>query len=164
MATSRVRYYLLRLMLLEMGDIEESNTLFDLVAPSQLDKTDGEAGVSTGEDITENRLKEIEINFKRFCKSRTMRSKPDVLIQSLQRELIEQFHRACLVVKRCENCSAFSPQVRKDGSAKIFQKPIPLRQRKSMGSSMRQKVSAVALCAVLIADPISAFNRAVCMP
>lgn len=139
MSHMRTRYYLLRLMLLEMGDIDGANSLFDLVAPSQLDKGDGVTGHSTEENSVDKKLHDIEVRFKRFASSKTIRNKPDLLIKSLQRTVIEEFQKLTLATKRCENCSAFSPPIRKDGAAKIFQKPIPLRQRKSMSSTLRQK-------------------------
>lgn len=139
-SSTRVRYYLLRLMLLEMGDTAAANSLFDLVAPSQLDKGDGEQGVSTEEVPIEKTLLDIERRFKQFCKSRSICSKPELMIKQMQREVIDSFMKLCQATKRCENCSAFSPAIRKDGAAKIFQKPIPQRQRKSMSSTIRIKV------------------------
>eukprot|EP01039_Chlorochromonas_danica_P006231 gene6231-6870_t len=142
MSHLRTRYYLLRLMLLEMGDIDGANSLFDLVAPSQLDKGDGITGHSTEENSVDKKLHDIEARFKRFASSKTIRNKPDLLIKSLQRNVIEEFQKLTLATKRCENCSAFSPPIRKDGAAKIFMKAIPLRQRKSMSSTLPNAVKS----------------------
>eukprot|EP01031_Cornospumella_fuschlensis_P033937 gene33937-41073_t len=139
MSQQRVRSYLLRLMLLEMGEIDEASTLFDSLAPSQLDKGDGEPGDSTEPRDVESRLRKIELRYKTFVQTRALKKKPDLLIKSLQRELIDAFMKANIATKRCENCNAFSPPIRKDGASKIFQRPIPMRQRKSMSSNVKQK-------------------------
>lgn len=131
-------------MLLEMGDVEEASTLFDSVAPSQLDKGDGEQGESTDPNNIESKLRKIEIRYKTFLQTRALKKKPDYLIKSLQRELIDSFMKANMAIKKCENCNAFSPPIRKDGASKIFQRPIPVRQRKSMSSSLKQKVSLIS--------------------
>ncbi len=132
-----------------MGDIEASNNLFDMVGASQR-KKDDDIGEWTDEVPLETKLKEIEARFSRFKRSNLMKSKPDLLIKNLQRDLIDVFQKAAIDAKRCENCSAFSPPIRKDGASKIFQKPIPMRQRKSMSSSLRQKVSASFTCSTCL--------------
>jgi DNA-directed RNA polymerase I subunit RPA1 len=133
-----------------MGDVEESDELFDLVNTPVLgsDETKNESKDSHKCDV-DAKLKMYEKRFELFQAAQrkiTTGSTSDLYIKSLQRDLIEQFHKMALAVKRCDNCSAFSPPFRKDGAAKIFQKPTPKRQRKSMaGLKLKYKTALHSL-------------------
>ncbi len=144
---ARVRHFLIRLKLLEMGDVEEAEQLFDLVNSSVVgsineeEKNEGKAGQ---EADVEAKLKMYERRWDLYQTKQRKNPSPntDLYIKSLQRDLIDQLHKLALAVKRCDGCGGFSPPFRKDGAAKIFQKPTPLKQRKSMvGLKLKYKVS-----------------------
>jgi hypothetical protein len=41
-----------------------------------------------------------------------------------RREVVDEFMKIIGSLKKCENCGAFSPALRKDGYSKLFQKPL----------------------------------------
>lgn len=139
MATQRVRHYLIRLKLLEMGDVEEAEAFFDMISAPQITSEDTKnEDVKKGhERDVEDKLRQYEARYERFQKiqrRKDEKSSSELYIKTLQRELIEQFQKLAIAAKRCENCGAFSPAFRKDGAAKIFQKPTSKKNRKSMAS------------------------------
>lgn len=138
------RFYLIRLKLLEMGDIQSSDQLLDLVAPPQL-FVEGE-GKSKSKDTAissdvESKLRQYERRFEIFqAKNKDKRRDVNIQMKDKQRDLVDSFMKSVLATKRCENCGGFSPAFRKDASSKIFQKPLQKKQRKSM-SVLRLKYS-----------------------
>lgn len=130
-----------------MGDVEEAEQLFDLVngsvvgAINEDEKNESKEG---HESDVEAKLKMYERRWDLYQANQRKNPSPntDLYIKSIQRDLIDQFHRLALAAKRCDGCGAFSPPFRKDGAAKIFQKPTPIKQRKSMaGLKLKYKVS-----------------------
>ncbi|CBJ30250.1 RNA polymerase 1-4 RNA polymerase I large subunit [Ectocarpus siliculosus] len=63
--------------------------------------------------------------------------------RQLRRQLAENLIKAMGACKRCENCGAFSPNIRKDGSNKLFQVPLSDKNRMANQSCNTQIVSAV---------------------
>jgi hypothetical protein len=47
-----------------------------------------------------------------------------MLIAYCRREVVDEFMKIIGGMKKCENCGAFSPALRKDGYSKLFQKPL----------------------------------------
>lgn len=146
---ARVRHFLIRLQLLEMGDVEEAEQLFDLVNTSVVgnvneeEKNESKAG---HESDIEAKLKMYERRWALYQANQRRNPSPntDLYVKSMQRSLIDQFMKLALATKRCDTCAAFSPPFRKDGAAKIFQKPTPLKQRKSMlNLKLRYKVISI---------------------
>lgn len=44
-----------------------------------------------------------------------------IVLRCFRRQLVEGLIKSMGACKRCENCGAFSPNIRKDGSNKLFQ-------------------------------------------
>jgi len=56
------------------------------------------------------------------------------MMKAMQSRLIDEFMRSIMKSKKCENCGGFSPAFRRDGWAKIFQKPLPKKYRDIMNN------------------------------
>eukprot|EP00903_Cladosiphon_okamuranus_P015157 g14015.t1 len=63
--------------------------------------------------------------------------------RQLRRQLVDGLIKSMGACKRCENCGAFSPNIRKDGSNKLFQVPLSDKMRIANQSCNAQIVSAV---------------------
>ncbi|KAF9314564.1 hypothetical protein BGZ91_005974, partial [Linnemannia elongata] len=51
------------------------------------------------------------------------------VVNDERKRVIADFYRRATAKKKCENCFAFSPSYRKDGFAKIFEKPLTNKQK-----------------------------------
>jgi DNA-directed RNA polymerase I subunit RPA1 len=149
MSVDRVRVFLVKLKLLEMGDVEGAMTLDDALQPSQdLFDEEGE-GVGKGKSSSvdaEPMLRTAEQKYRRYRRKETpaqLAASRDSFIVDHQNQVIDAFQRACVLVKGCENCNAITAPLRQDQSIKVFQKPMPKRQRKFSESKLRQKVMRI---------------------
>jgi len=148
MSVDRVRVFLVKLKLLEMGDVEGAMTLDDALQPCQ-DLFD-EEGMGKGKSFSvdaEPMLRTAEQKYRRYRRNETPLQRAasrDPFIVDHQNQVIDAFQRACVLVKGCENCNAITAPLRQDQSIKVFQKPMPKRQRKFAESKLRQKVMSTA--------------------
>jgi DNA-directed RNA polymerase I subunit RPA1 len=150
---NKVRYYLIRLKLLEMENIIEANQVIEMV--QQLTNNgesvfedenydEKERKADSAIDI-EKKLQYYEKRYQAYLNMKSTRknqpasssgSKPlkenNIYIHGLQRDLIDSFYKMVQALKKCENCGSFSPGFRKDGYSKIFQKPLSKKNQKSM--------------------------------
>lgn len=134
MSAFRLRYYLVKLKMLEMGAKAAADLLDEWVNPASLFD---ELADSKAADL-EAHLKLHEDRYAAYT-SRSHRRPVDLGTKNLQRTVLDEFRKKCLEVKKCENCGAFSPPYRKDGYSKIFQKPLSNAMKKRM-SAMRLKL------------------------
>ena len=135
MSDKTVRYYLVRLKLLQMGELDTAKEFTDLIVPPVIftDK-EGAAGdnlfMDTSGDI-ESKIHLYEDRYRMYLRN-PRRASPDVFSRAHQQEVIDQFYTAASGVVKCENCGAFSPTIRRDGFTKIFRRPLNKRVQKSM--------------------------------
>lgn len=138
MSSLRSRHILIKLKLLEMGDLQSANRLDDLLLPTQ---------IFTEEDVKrpadklsielEKQYKLYEERYDAFLKRRASNSeyKASGHIKALQRTVVESFQRDVASISKCENCQAAAVSFRKDGYSKIFQRPLSRRARFATSSS-----------------------------
>lgn len=138
LSQQKVRHYLVKLKLIEMGDTDSAEFLDDLAVADVLFDSDERSQ----ESELENAFKTHEKRYNAFCKSKNRKS-IDSSCRKSQRAIIDMFQRATLGVKTCENCGAVSPTYRKDGYTKIFQRPVPQRIRKSHAAKRLKLKSAL---------------------
>ena len=161
MSDFKVRYYLVKLKLLEMGDIANAMALQDILQPSQgIFEEDQE--LNTDKNISldaEQALRSFEQRYAVFASTHAhfsnvpgaeghsdapkQRRAADPYIKDLQAEVIEVFQKAAMAIKACENCGAHTAPLRKDGYTKLFQKPMPKRLRASMTAKRMKTKSAM---------------------
>ena len=97
LSTAKCRVYLIRLKLLEMGDVTASKNVPDLLLqPIVFEDTDKTAAIDA-----ENKLKTYEDCFNKFLLSKN-RLPADQNIKSLQQKLIDEFYKDTCTVKKCE--------------------------------------------------------------
>jgi DNA-directed RNA polymerase I subunit RPA1 len=151
MSAFKIRYYLVKLKLLEMGDVSSAMDLQDLLQPSQqIFDEDEDLKKDKGMSLdAERTLRSYEQRYAVFAtkhahfsnvpgqpdsgnNARKQQRSVDPYIRELQAEVIDTFQKAAMAIKACENCGAHSPPLRKDGYTKLFQKPKPNRLRATM--------------------------------
>ncbi len=137
-AESRIRVALVKLKLIEMGMVKESNELEDLYIPPSIFVETGEEAAAHSENILKQ-LQSYEEKYNHFIQ--TNKSKPSSATANLQREVIDAFQKLAVATKKCDSCGSFSPSLRKDGYTKLFEKPLQKKVRKSMqGMKIKLKV------------------------
>lgn len=135
---NKVRMVLIRLKLLDMGLVKESDDIELLCQPQTLFPEDAAEFRARAEATMEK----YERMFETHAKSR--QSLPDSRTKKMQRDIITDFYKTSLTCRSCSSCGSFSPALRKDGHCKIFEKPLAKRQRKSMqGMRINLKVSHI---------------------
>lgn len=117
---------LIRLKLIDMGLIKESEDVEQLCSPATL-FPDEDAEFQTE---SEKRLQKYEEMYDVHIKSR--KHFPDSRTKKMQRDVINEFYKLTLSCKSCSSCGSFSPSIRKDGYSKLFERPLAKRLRKSM--------------------------------
>lgn len=122
----KVRMTLIRLKLIDMGLIRESEDVEQLCSPATL-FPDEDAEFQAQSEV---QLQKYEDMYELHAKSRTQL--PDSRTKKMQRDVINEFYKSSLSCKSCSSCGSFSPSIRKDGYAKIFERPLAKRLRKSM--------------------------------
>jgi DNA-directed RNA polymerase I subunit RPA1 len=146
MWNSRVRAYLVKLKLIEMGDVsgakeidEESvkpnGKVSEMADLLEDDQTEEEAAQRSGSKQTsrEEILDKAEERFNGFCglSNEAKKRASDKYSKDYQREVIKAFNKAIVACKKCENCGFDSPRFRKDGFTKIFRKASTSRSKES---------------------------------
>jgi DNA-directed RNA polymerase I subunit RPA1 len=131
---SKIRLVLIKLKLIELGDVAASDALDNLVAaPVVFNSEQDLEGALSGSEI-EQKLMYYELLYESKKSSHVNAS-----VKTQQRLVIDSFVKSVVACKKCENCGSFSPPLRKDGYSKIFEKALQKRLRKSM-SGMRIKL------------------------
>jgi len=133
-AKKKERYQLVKLKLLEMGDVPNLHILDNLMTTRQI-FNDNETE-NTAEQDLEDHVKLAEDKYKRYCRN-PKRKPADSYCRSLQVELIEEFQKLILKKKFCENCGKYTPGYRKDGYSKIFRKPFSKKYKNADTKSLK---------------------------
>jgi DNA-directed RNA polymerase I subunit RPA1 len=119
MSRAKVRQYLVKLKLIEMGEIAEVERLDGISLPSAV--FEAKDGVPKPDLEHELRLHEERYEaFIRMNRDRSVDTRTSMEINNM----VEAFKRAISSIRKCENCKAYSPSLRKDGFAKLFEKPL----------------------------------------
>lgn len=134
MSSLRSRHILIKLKLLEMGDLPSATRLDDLLLPTQVFAEEGVTGPADKTSLElEKQYRMYEERYQAFAKTRATsgdaRHKANGNIKSLQRTVVESFQRNVASISKCENCQAAAVSFRKDGYSKIFQRPLSRRAR-----------------------------------
>lgn len=156
MSSTRVRHTLIKLKLLELGNIAEYELFDDLTTvPVVFDDIENTHASDLEKKLIEyekqylkmmirnNEIKKQNEN-KSFIYHKKIIKQTDASIKVIQRGVIDTFLKTSVAIKKCENCGSFSPGFRKDGFAKIFQKAMPVRLAKQM-KAMRKKLQVTSL-------------------
>lgn len=123
LSTERTRRLTLKLALCDVGDVAGARGLDDALQAAAFDE-----GLSEGDPeflehssrIAEKYLAELEHNLQGKPKADFLQSHD----RAYRRELSEGALKAVMEPKKCQNCGAFSPALRKEGHLKIFEKPL----------------------------------------
>lgn len=149
----KTRVYLVKMKLIEMGNAEAVESLDAMLIPSTL--------FATSDTDIDRELSAYEAQYDVFLSTHRDRS-VDMHTTNKLNELIEQFKKAALSQKRCENCKSYSPSLRKDGFTKIFEKPLSKKLLKSMESGKKASNSALELMRVGTSAAVDSDNDGGC--
>ncbi|KAG9291424.1 hypothetical protein G9A89_021842 [Geosiphon pyriformis] len=128
--------FAIKLLLLERGLLIESMKVDaimvlakdeDLLVENQTEQGDIPNGVKL--EAALNLLDEFLRNTIRKSSGKFHKT---TTLETEKRRIIKEFLKACSALKRCENCHSPASQLRKDGSAKIFQLPPSKKYIKKM--------------------------------
>lgn len=157
-AQSRTRQTLVKLKLLEMGELDLAKKMDDMVVPptkeNLLDVADENIvdQLKRFEQQLEDKLRQIERRYELYKRQETARrergetepsatARQSNYIKLEQRAVLDAFYRIAMSTKKCENCGAFSLPLRRDGYAKIFQRPLQKRLERTM-TAMRMRLKS----------------------
>jgi hypothetical protein len=142
---NKIRIALIKLKLIEMGMVKESQDIEDLfIPPAIFDDSATAKDASSHLEGVNQQLEKYEEKYQKFLLQRT--SKPSSLTMALQRDVLDAFQKSSVAAKKCESCGGFSPPLRKDGYTKLFEKPLQKKHRKSMqGMKLKLKVPSPLL-------------------
>lgn len=155
-AQSRTRQTLVKLKLLEMGQLELAKKLDDMMVPptkeNLLEQSEENIidQLKRHEERVERQLRQVERNYETFKRIQAERkkkgetdptAKQSNYIKQEQRAVLDAFYKLAIHTKKCENCGAFSLPLRKDGFSKIFQRPLQKRLERTM-TAMRMKLKS----------------------
>lgn len=145
-SAERIKMTLMKLKLLELGEFQKCSELDNIVFDSSVFGDDDPSSQNHPNQVFDR----YELLYQHRVSSH-LKLPSDSLIRKMQREVIDSFNKEALACKRCDSCGSFSPALRKDGSSKIFEKPLQKRLRKSMsGMKLSLKVILIYLNALLI--------------
>jgi len=123
MSHAKCRVYLIKLLLVEIGDVTAAMELDDRALPAIVFP---EAEPGTKEKDFRCYLDSCEKRIVAHIKA-GRGANQDLQARTLQRSIISEFQKAVASLGSCENCAGHSPGLRKDGFTKIFMKPITKR-------------------------------------
>ncbi|KAG9323204.1 hypothetical protein KVV02_002993 [Mortierella alpina] len=134
MSKSETHRFIAKLQLLNKGRFLESKEIDNIPVVSKKGKrssddmdVDGEEQ-PMGEDEYISRLD----SYVQKCLKKHIHGQEDyktTVVNDERKRIIADFYRRATAKKKCENCASFSPTFRKDGFAKIFEKPLTKKQQ-----------------------------------
>lgn len=153
-SSTRVRHTLIKLKLLELGNISQYESFDELLTvPVVFDDIETNHASDLETKLCEFERQYVQMmtannEIRKFNSKTTayhhkkLMKQDDVTYKTIQRSVIDNFFKTATAMKKCENCGAFSPAFRKDGFSKIFQKALPKRTQKIM-RSMRKVLKVI---------------------
>ena len=125
----KIRHLLIKLKLLDMGDILTAEKIGNYVENTADLLNDDEIFNKSFHTRIANEFDFYERTYEAY-KQQGIRSRvPSMHVKSLQRTEIETFLKYAIAMKKCEHCGCHARKLRKDGSSKIFLKPLGKRLR-----------------------------------
>ncbi|KAF9955063.1 hypothetical protein BGZ65_003616, partial [Modicella reniformis] len=134
MSKSEAHRFIVKIQLLNKGLFLESKNVDNISVTSKKSRQgnnmelDGEEEVVMGEDEYIAKLD----TYVQTCLKKTIHGHEDyktTVVTEERKRVIADFYRRATAKKKCENCACFSPTFRKDGFAKIFEKPLNKKQQ-----------------------------------
>lgn len=148
MSATREKVYLAKFRLLEMGDLNGVDKLDKMQTP-QAGRLSAGDETATEAIIVRDLLIEcnaVEQRHRKFVES-NIRAKRSIRFEGhckqLLEELIKEFQKDSTAGRKCENCEATCYNYRKDGSTKIFRKPMDIKYRRSNAALKLRVTSAL---------------------
>lgn len=174
MSAIKVRHTLIKLRLLELGNISEYLSFEDLITVPvvfedyevthasdlekkllQYEEQYKQYVTNNNKNITKNNLNNAD-NTRNSNNNKKINKQNDISIKNMQRLCIEIFFKTAIHTKKCENCGGNSNTFRKDGYSKIFQKPLAKRMQKQM-RAMKKKIQVCVFQRIFISIFISIY-------
>jgi len=152
MSETREKIYLAKFRLIEMGDIYGIEKLDKMQTPVEmrLDFDGGKVEKSEkGTIVLKDLLDECEAiekrhkNFVNYITKTKKTIRVEGYCRELMQDLVKTFQKDAVAGRKCENCDAVCYNYRKDGSTKIFRKPMDLKYRRTNAQLKLRSSSAL---------------------
>ncbi|KAF9582603.1 hypothetical protein BGW38_010985 [Lunasporangiospora selenospora] len=133
MSKSETHRYVAKLRLLNKGRFLESKDI-DTISVTGKKRKGGDNDMDVdGEDILSEDEYIAKLDaFVQQCLQRPVHGTEDyktTVVNEERKRVMADFYRRAIGKRKCENCASFSPSFRKDGYAKIFEKPLTKSQQ-----------------------------------
>ncbi|KAF9919290.1 hypothetical protein BX616_009322 [Lobosporangium transversale] len=160
MSKSETHRYISKLRLLNRGRFLESKEIDNISVTSRKIKDNGDMET---DDNKEEILGEDEYiakldTYVEACLKKAVHGHEDyktTVVNDERKRVIAEFYRRATNVKKCNNCATFSPTFRKDGYAKIFEKPLTKKQLMYNTAQGREQTNVLATQIKKAATPMS---------
>ncbi|KAF9107262.1 hypothetical protein BGX29_006781 [Mortierella sp. GBA35] len=133
MSKSETHRFIAKLQLLNKGRFLESKEIDNIPVAAKKGRNqdsmdiDGEESILTEDEYIANLGAYVQ-----KCLEKSIHGEEDyktTVVNDERKRVIAEFYRRAVAKKKCENCATFSPSYRKDGFAKIFEKPLTKKQQ-----------------------------------
>ncbi|KAK3841594.1 MAG: DNA-directed RNA polymerase I complex large subunit Nuc1 [Linnemannia gamsii] len=133
MSRSETHRFIAKLQLLNKGRFLESKEIDNIPVAAKKSRHQDSMDID-GEDsiMTEDEYIHKLDTFVQTCLKKSIHGHEDyktTVVNDERKRVIADFYRRATAKKKCENCATFSPTYRKDGFAKIFEKPLTKKQQ-----------------------------------
>ncbi|KAG0223526.1 hypothetical protein BGW41_005462 [Actinomortierella wolfii] len=130
MSKAETARYIAKLQLLARGRFLESKEVDAISASKDETEDDMEVDGKVQGISEEAYIARVEAFVKKVLSQpvETPQDYKTTVVNEERKQVIADFYRKACHKRRCENCGSFSPSFRKDGYAKIFEKPLTKKQ------------------------------------
>ncbi|KAF9364256.1 hypothetical protein BGX34_002079 [Mortierella sp. NVP85] len=133
MSKTETHRFIAKIQLLNKGRFLESKDVDTISVTTRRSKQESDSMEVDGEETVlseEEYIARLNL-FVQTCLRRSVHGHEDyktTVVNDERKRVIADFYRRAVAKKKCENCACFSPTFRKDGFAKIFEKPLGKKQ------------------------------------
>ncbi|KAF9430196.1 hypothetical protein BGZ76_000935 [Entomortierella beljakovae] len=167
MSKAETHRFIAKLQLLNKGRFLESKDVDNIPVVGKKSKSsDNDMDVDGEEEILgeDEYIAKLDAYVQK-CLKKAIHGDEDyktTVVNDERKRVIAEFYRRATNKKKCENCVSFSPTFRKDGYAKIFEKPLTKRQQlynTAQGRTQKNVLAILAKKATVQSDSESASSE-----
>ncbi|KAI5291409.1 hypothetical protein KEM54_004944 [Ascosphaera aggregata] len=136
-----INVYVCKLSLLQYGFVTETAVIDEMTTHKGKVSSSSDSDSESSEDEDIDDIIKKRNAFVRKCIKKALAENSEAALLAgaknpvaaeQRRNLVREFFKAVVAVKKCAHCSGISPQYRRDRYSKIFKKPLPGKARAAM--------------------------------
>ncbi|KAF9193699.1 hypothetical protein BGZ51_002363 [Haplosporangium sp. Z 767] len=148
MSLSETHRFIAKLQLLNKGRFLESKEVDNIPVSKKKKRGDSDMDIDGEEEILgeDEYVARLEV-YVRSCLKKHVHGNEDyktTVVNDERKRVIAEFYRRATAKKKCEHCASFSPTFRKDGYAKIFEKPLSKKHAMYNTAQGREQTNVLA--------------------